>query len=171
MTHDIACACCVFRLDFLFKTAFYWLATHSILQLFACMLLGPCFTVHFFCVFEQRCHDMFWTLLCMTICLPSSSLETCLLGSVIPKLFISQKTTPASPLTFLHEVASRIRLLHTSFMSSHHCLVHTACAQKFVAAQANSCSISRLLTSKKSETDTDGFCPVALADCLLSTSL
>ena len=71
---------------------------------------------------------------CMSIILPSSSLNTCQLGSDISKSFMSHKTAPAAPISFPRDAASQMCLLHASLMSSSHCPVHTACAQKIVVA-------------------------------------
>ena len=79
---------------------------------------------------------------------------------LITKVFNFTKTAPAGFLTFVHAAASHNILFHASLAYSSHCPVYTA----------NSCSISRLFISKKSESETHGF-SAALANWLRTTSL
>ena len=170
----LACAACLvvqIRLGFLFNGALIGSNQNSLFQFISLVLLCPLLPRNV-CGMSQQCFLTFsGQVLFILIILASPILSTCLLGSVIPKSFISHKTAPAGPLTFFHEVASHTCLFHAALMSSSHCPVQTACAWKHVAAHANSCSISKLLISWKSEIETEGFFLAALANCLLNTSL
>ena len=95
------------------------------------------------------------------IILPSPILKPASLEASHQSPFILQKTAPAGPPAVFHEVASHTCLFHASFTSSCHCSVRTACAQKHVTAHAGSCSISKLLISRKSESETERFFPGA----------
>ena len=108
------------------------------------LLLGPSYPNHFCGMLDQRLFNIVWTnVLQVLSCYPPPASKQCQLGTVIPRSFMSQKTAPASPPTFFHDVASQIRLLHASWTSPSRCFVSTACTQKHAAAHANPCSIAR----------------------------
>ena len=152
---------------FLFQQGFNRFEPHSFLQLSSFVLPCPPLPVNVFSVPHQcLCCCLLGHVSFMLIILPSPILRTCQRGTATPRSFISQKTAPAGPLTFAHDVASQTCRFHVSLTSSSHCPTQTACAKKHAAAHANSCSIPRLLISDKSESETDGFFPAALTNCL-----
>ena len=139
MTQDLACAAC---LSICGLPSFPLIGsnhTPSFNSSISCMFANVCQRTFFACLirvlFMSSGHVSF-----IQIILPSLVLKTYQLATVVRRSFISQKTAPARPLIS----SSFTCLFHASRISSVHCPVQTACAQKHVAADANSCSISRL---------------------------
>ena len=83
----------------------------------------------------------------------------CLLGTYIPYESFCH-------LPFLEPAKQALHLAAFAMLLSHRRLFF----QEHVAAHANSCSSSRLLISKKSESEIEGFFPAARANCLRTTS-
>ena len=155
MIHSLACAACFavqIRFAFLLTKAFLGLKQTPSLSIIRFHVSWP----RFFLYNSGAC-------LISVLLASSGHLFHFAALSAFPRSFVSKKTVPACLLTFLRDVASHIFVVHASFTSS----CHSPCAhrmrQKIVVAHANSCSISRLLTSKKKERDVDGFFPAALA--------
>ena len=169
MTQNLGCAACLAvnpGLGFFFKKALIIILLLSVLQYHASL---PMFANRRLWQASSMFFDVFWARILHTDRSATFHPRNLPTWTVTPRSCMSQKTAPAGPQTFVHEVASHTCLLHASLRSSSHFPMQPSRAQKHVAAHASSCSMSRFMT-RKSESETESSFPAVLVKCLRNTS-